>query len=139
MEITDVSFGLKVGQICPKWDKFRTFWVKGCNWLNKIHLPFCILAQRAKMNWNLIWICPGFVYHTIPVVYLYLYKYENVCLSVCLFVRVFLSHLESDWDTLWHNGSFRSRKGSKTIIFQKSFFFRLFGTRLEHRLAQSCF
>ena len=47
----------------------------------------------------------------------------SVCLFVCLSVRVFLSHLESDWDTLWHNGSFRSRKGSKTIKFEKKLFF----------------
>ena len=40
--------------------------------------------------------------------YLYLYKYENVCVcvcvSVCLCIRAFLGHLESDWDTIWHNG-----------------------------------
>ena len=32
--------------------------------------------------------------------YLYLYKYENVCLSVCLFVQLFLGHFETDGDTL---------------------------------------
>ena len=25
-----------------------------------------------------------------------------VCVCVCLSVRVFLGHLESDWDTLWY-------------------------------------
>ena len=26
----------------------------------------------------------------------------SLCLLVCLFVRVFLCHIETDWDTLWH-------------------------------------
>jgi len=42
----------------------------------------------------------------------------SVCLSVCLCIRVFLGHLESDWDTLWHKRAFRPRNGSKTIKFQ---------------------
>ena len=41
-----------------------------------------------------------------------------MCVSVCVFVHVFLGHLESDWDTLWHKVGLWSRKGSKTI-FQK--------------------
>ena len=40
---------------------------------------------------------------------LYLYQYINVC----LFVRVFLGHSESDWDTLWHKVAFRPRMSSK--------------------------
>ena len=51
---------------------------------------------------------------------LYLYKYENVCLSVCLFVTAFLGHFETDWDTLWHIVSFYPREGSKTIVFKKT-------------------
>ena len=35
--------------------------------------------------------------------YLYLYKYENVCLS--LFSR-FFGHFVTDWETLWHKASF---------------------------------
>ena len=45
-----------------------------------------------------------------------------VCLCVCLFVRVFLGHFETDWDALWHNVDFYFGKGSKTIIYLKSFF-----------------
>ena len=44
-----------------------------------------------------------------------------VCVSVCVF-RVFLSHLESDWDILWHKCALLPRKGSKTIKFQKKLF-----------------
>ena len=33
---------------------------------------------------------------------LYLYKYENVCLSA----HVFLGHFETDWETLWHKAAF---------------------------------
>ena len=46
----------------------------------------------------------------------------SVCVCVCLFVRVFLAHLKSDWDTLWHKVSFRPRMSSKTIKFQKKLF-----------------
>ena len=61
--------------------------------------------------------------------YLYLYKYENVCLCVCecvcvcVCVRVFLGHLESDWDTHWLKCAFWPRKDSKTIIFFLKLFF----------------
>ena len=48
--------------------------------------------------------------------------YINMKMSVCLFVRIFLGHLESDWDTLWQKVGFRPRKGSKTIKFQKKLF-----------------
>ena len=47
-----------------------------------------------------------------------------VCVFVCVCFRVFLGHLESDWDTLWHNVAFRPQMGSKTIIFQKKLFFK---------------
>ena len=57
------------------------------------------------------------------ILYLYLYKYENVCLSVCVFLRVFLCHLKSDWETFWHKAAFRPRMSSKTIKFQKQLFF----------------
>ena len=54
--------------------------------------------------------------------YLYLYKYENVCVCVCvpvcLFVCVFLGHLEPDWDILWYKVALCFRNGSKTIKFQ---------------------
>ena len=53
---------------------------------------------------------------------LYIYKYENVCVFVCLWFRVFLGHLESDWDTLWHKCDLMPRNGSKTIKFQKKLF-----------------
>ena len=39
---------------------------------------------------------------------LYLYKYEIVCLSVCLFVTAFLGHFQTDWDTHWHKVAFRA-------------------------------
>ena len=45
-----------------------------------------------------------------------------VCVSVCVSVRVFLGHLESDWDTLWHKVSFRPRMSSKTKKIKKSYF-----------------
>ena len=57
--------------------------------------------------------------------HLYLYKYENVCLSVCVFVRVFLGNLESDLETLWHKVAFRPRMSSITIKFQKIYFRRV--------------
>ena len=57
--------------------------------------------------------------------YLYLYKHTNMCLcaclSLCLFVRVFLGHLESYLDTLWQKYVFGPRMGSKTIIYQFCF------------------
>ena len=46
-----------------------------------------------------------------------------LCLSVCLFVHIFLGHFETDSDTLWHKVSFRPRMSSKTIKFQKKKFF----------------
>ena len=52
--------------------------------------------------------------------HLYLYKYENVCLSA----HVFLGHFETDWETLWHKHVYRSLECSKTIIFLKMLFFK---------------
>ena len=52
---------------------------------------------------------------------LYLYQYINVC----LFVRVFVGYLESDWDTIWHKVAFRPRMGSKTIIFFLKIMFKI--------------
>ena len=46
---------------------------------------------------------------------LHYYKKENVC----LFVPLFLSYFQTDWDTLWHKVAFCSWKGSKTTIFGK--------------------
>ena len=60
--------------------------------------------------------------------YIYISTYINtkmcVCLCVCVWVffRVFLGHLESDWDTLWHKCALMHRNGSKTIQFQKKLF-----------------
>ena len=54
---------------------------------------------------------------------LYLYKYENICVFVCLFLTAFIGHLESDWDTLWHKAAIRPRMSSKTIQFQKMLLF----------------
>ena len=34
------------------------------------------------------------------MLYLYLNKYDNVC------VHLFLGHYETDWDPLWHNVAF---------------------------------
>ena len=39
------------------------------------------------------------------------------CVFVCLFVRVFLGHLESDWDTLWHKVGFYPWGGFNTKIY----------------------
>ena len=50
------------------------------------------------------------------------YINTKMCVCVCLCIRVFLGHLESDWDTLWHKCAFWPRNGSKTIKFQKSYF-----------------
>ena len=56
---------------------------------------------------------------------LYLYKYENVYLSVCVcvFERLFLGHFETDWETLWHAVAYRPRMSYKTIKFLKKLFF----------------
>ena len=43
-------------------------------------------------------------------------------MCVCVFVRVFLGHLEPDWDILWYKVALCFRNGSKTIKFQKSYF-----------------
>ena len=45
----------------------------------------------------------------------------SICLFVFLFVRIFLGHLETDWDTLWYKVAFCSGKGSEKI-FLKNFF-----------------
>ena len=50
--------------------------------------------------------------------HLYLYKYENVCLSwfVCLFAHIFLGHFETDLDTLGTKfllGGTRSPSGTR--------------------------
>ena len=46
-----------------------------------------------------------------------------MCVCLCVCVRIFLGHLESDWDTLWHKVAFSPRMGSKTIkFFLKSYF-----------------
>ena len=59
---------------------------------------------------------------------LYISTYINtkmsVCVSVCLFDRVFLGHLESDLETLWLKVDSRPRMSSKTIKFQKKVIFR---------------
>ena len=47
----------------------------------------------------------------------------NTKMCVCLCFRVFLGHLESDWDTVCQKVALRPRMGSKTIIFQKKLFF----------------
>ena len=47
---------------------------------------------------------------------LYYYKYENVCLSV----HLFLCQFKTDWDTLWHKVALCSWEGSKTTIFGKT-------------------
>ena len=52
---------------------------------------------------------------------LYLYKYENVCVSVCLSVRVFLGHLESNLDTLCIKLPFRPEKVLNKNIFDRRF------------------
>ena len=65
--------------------------------------------------------------YSVVIIFLYemqISTYINTKMCVCLSVCVFLGHLESDGDTLWHKVSFWSRKGSKTIIFKKKFFFR---------------
>ena len=46
-----------------------------------------------------------------------------VCVCLCLCFRVFLGHLESDWDTLSNKYALMPRNGSKTIKFQKKIFF----------------
>ena len=47
----------------------------------------------------------------------------SVCVSVCVCIRVFLGHLEPDWDILWYKVALCFRNGSKTIKFQKKLFF----------------
>ena len=76
---------------------------------------FCLLCIRHVVSFLAIRMASS----VLDALYLYLYKYENVCLSV----RVFLGHLESDSDTLWQKVCFRPRKGPKTIKFQKKLFF----------------
>ena len=44
-------------------------------------------------------------------------------MSVCVFVRLFLGHFVTDWETLWHTVAYRPRMSSKTIKFQKRLFF----------------
>ena len=39
----------------------------------------------------------------------------SVCVCVCF--RVFLGHLESDWDTLWNKSAFRPRNGPNTKTY----------------------
>ena len=41
----------------------------------------------------------------------------SVCLFVCLFLRVYLGHFETNRDTLWQKIAFYPWEGSKTIIF----------------------
>ena len=60
----------------------------------------------------------------LKLIYLYLYKYENVCVFVCLSVHVLLGHFETDWETLWHKLAFCSWECSKTIIFLKMWFLK---------------
>ena len=49
--------------------------------------------------------------------------YINTKMCVCLWFRVFLGHLESYWDTLWHKCALWPRKCSKTILFKIYIFF----------------
>ena len=49
----------------------------------------------------------------------YLYKYDNVCLSVHVSV---LGHFETDLETLWHKLASCSWECSKTIIFLQMLF-----------------
>ena len=37
---------------------------------------------------------------------------------MCVFVRLFLGHFETDWETLWHTVAYRPRMSSKTMTFQ---------------------
>ena len=58
----------------------------------QIHTPIAFIWQLYKQR--------GFGQNIDIVMYnnLYLYKYENVCLSA----HVFLGHFETDWATFWH-------------------------------------
>ena len=47
----------------------------------------------------------------------YINTKKCVYVCVCLSVRVFLGHLESDWDILWHKVGFRHRRGFNTKIY----------------------
>ena len=44
-------------------------------------------------------------------------------MCVCVCVRVFLGHFESDWETVWQEVALCFRKCSKIIKFQKKLFF----------------
>ena len=100
------------------WTAFQAFWTASVYFWIVHGFLFLILFLSSR----------SILSQSCCIVFnLYLYKYENVCLCVCVCVcfRVFLGHLQSDWDTLWPKVAFWPRNGSKTIIFQKKFFFRV--------------
>ena len=43
--------------------------------------------------------------------------YMNTKMFVCLCVRVFLRHFETNWDTLWHKVAFWPWEGFNTKIY----------------------
>ena len=75
-------------------------------------------TETFTCEWNYAVICPGGKVQS--VCYLYVYKYEKF--NLCMSVRVFLGHFETDWDSLWHKVDLYPWEGSKAVIFQKSFF-----------------
>ena len=92
-----------------------------CKISNSINVVFVFPFPLLFYWYRIIMLqCTKWLYSCMRVSYLYLYT--KMC--VCLPVRVFLGHFESDWDTLWHKVAFWHRKGSKTMKFQKKVIFR---------------
>ena len=81
-------------------------------------------AFTPQFWWAHIWLTPLLNWPKTNWTQLYLYKYENVCLFVCLSVHVFLDHSETDSETLWHKLASCSLECSKTILFLKMLLFK---------------
>ena len=54
---------------------------------------------------------------------MHIFTYINTKMSVCLLVRDFLGHFETDLETIWHKVAFCFWYCSKTIVFLKMLFF----------------
>ena len=97
-------------------DFWRMIWLEKC----PIIVMITKLSEKTKVSLDDNFVIKKFYYRLIRIS-TYINTKMFVCLSVCLFVHVFLGHFETDWDIIWYKDACCFGKGSKTIIFNKVF------------------
>ena len=106
--ISTISFSIHPHEHITVW------WRQMQVWVILVLLFFRGLQVPFFCKWHSFLSQPGIIHSDVISTYI------NTKMCVCF--RVFLGHLESDWDTLWHKWALMPRNGSKTIKFQKKLF-----------------